>query len=207
MVPFVAGIALAVVARLVRSSRSKADQHRGCSAGGVATGSAAAPGEAAVSLHRRAADVGEGEGQVGCGQGAWRVRRAGARSGHRTCCWARPGSCRWGTLERRVRSGGPRLAGWRGPDAETDACPIGEAGIWGMVPSVGEECWCDDRRGRINGGGGTFHRTWHRGSWTSLRWPPDGSGDRSLNVQGASPHREACTTLRKARIRSRSFPA
>ena len=56
-----------------------------------------------------------------------------------------------------------------------------------MVPSVGEEWGFDDRRGRINGGGGTFRRTWHRGSWTSLRSPPDGSGDRSLNVQGAPP--------------------
>jgi hypothetical protein len=31
-------------------------------------------------------------GPSGWRSGAWRVPRAGARSGHRTCCWARPGS-------------------------------------------------------------------------------------------------------------------
>jgi len=35
---------------------------------------------------------------------------ARARSGHRTCCWARPGSRRWGTMKRRVTSGSRSVA-------------------------------------------------------------------------------------------------
>ena len=43
-------------------------------------------------------------------KGAWRVPRASARSGHRTSCWARPGSRRWGTMKRRVTSGSRSVA-------------------------------------------------------------------------------------------------
>ena len=35
---------------------------------------------------------------------------ARARSGHRTSCWARPGSRRWGTMKRRVTSGSRSVA-------------------------------------------------------------------------------------------------
>ena len=73
--------------------------------------------------------------KLASGQGAWRVPRAGARSGHRTCCWARPGSRRWGTMKRRVASGsrGPRLVGWIGcpaldrvGDVPASTCPPGK---------------------------------------------------------------------------------
>ena len=159
MVPFVAGMALAVGSTLGAFQQVGSRSASGCSAGCAAAWSAAEPRpeRPLFPFTGRATDVGERRARLASGQGARRVRRARARSGHQTCCWARPGSCRWGTLEPRVRSGsrGPRLAGWRGPDAETDACPIGEAGTWGMVPSVGEECvrrppWADQwKRGYV----------------------------------------------------------
>ncbi len=43
-------------------------------------------------------------------KGAWRAPRASVRSRGRTCCWARPGSRRWGTMKRTVTSGSRSVA-------------------------------------------------------------------------------------------------
>ena len=43
-------------------------------------------------------------------KGAWRAPRASVRSRRRTCCWARPGSRRWGTMKRTVTSGSRSVA-------------------------------------------------------------------------------------------------
>jgi hypothetical protein len=75
-------------------------------------------------------------GKLASGQGVWRVPRVGARSGHRTCCWARPGQSSVGNDEvKRVASGsrGPRLVGWIGcpaldrvGDVPASTCPPGK---------------------------------------------------------------------------------
>ena len=56
-------------------------------------------------------------------KGAWRAPGASARSGHRTSCWARPGSCRWGTMKRRVTVRFALRRSLTSPVARRNPCP------------------------------------------------------------------------------------